>query len=112
LPHLIGKSRAMDLLMTGRVIDAAEAERYGILNRVWGPEEYEAELAALVQEFATGPTRTYAAWKMSVNRSVLLELDAYTDHERWLNLMLRDSEDTKEGVMSFGEKRSPNFTGR
>ena len=112
LPHLIGKSRAMDLLMTGRVINAAEAERYGILNRVWAPEEYDTELAALVQELATGPTRTYAAWKMSVNRPVLLELDSYTDHERWLNLMLRDSEDTKEGVTSFREKRSPNFTGR
>ena len=112
LPHLIGKSRAMDLLLTGRVMDAIAAERYGILNRLWAPETFESDLAAFVTELAEGPTRTYAAWKLSVNRSPLLELDAYTDHERWLNLILRDSEDTKEGVTAFKEKRPPQFTGR
>jgi 2-(1,2-epoxy-1,2-dihydrophenyl)acetyl-CoA isomerase len=112
LPHLIGKSRAMDLLVTGRVIDADEAERYGIINRLWAPETYDAELAGFVGELASGPTRTYAAWKMSVNRAVLHDLDAYTDHERWLNHVLRDSEDMKEGVQSFRERRPPRFTGR
>jgi 2-(1,2-epoxy-1,2-dihydrophenyl)acetyl-CoA isomerase len=112
LPRLIGVSRAMDLLMTGRVIDAAEAERYGILARVWQPEQWQQELNAFTQELATGPTRTYAAWKLSVNRSVLLELDSYTDYERWLNLILRGSEDTREGIEAFREKRAPQFSGR
>jgi 2-(1,2-epoxy-1,2-dihydrophenyl)acetyl-CoA isomerase len=112
LPSLIGRSRAMDLLMTGRVIDAAEAERDGILVRVWSPETYDGELATFIDELANGPTRTYAAWKQSVNRSVLLELDGYTDHERLLNLQLADSEDRKEGVQSFREKREPRFSGR
>lgn len=112
LPRLIGQSRAMDLLMTGRVIEAAEAERYGILARVWPAEEWERELGALVQELATGPTRTYAAWKLSVNRSALLEFEGYSDHERRLNAALAGSEDTKEGVAAFREKRPPRFTGR
>ncbi len=112
LPRLIGASRAMDLLVTGRVIDAAEAERYGILVRVWEPDAWEHELAAFVGALAAGPTRTYAAWKASVNRGTLIELEAYTDHERMLNLQLADSEDRKEGVQAFREKRAPHFSGR
>jgi 2-(1,2-epoxy-1,2-dihydrophenyl)acetyl-CoA isomerase len=111
LPHLIGASRAMDLLMTGRVLDAAEAERCGILARVWPAASWADDLAAFVGELAQGPTRIYAAWKASVNRSVLLELDAYTDHERLLDLSLLGSEDTVEGVHSFRERREPRFTG-
>jgi 2-(1,2-epoxy-1,2-dihydrophenyl)acetyl-CoA isomerase len=112
LPRLIGASRAMDLLMTGRTLDAAEAERFGILVRVWEPDAWERELAAFVGGLAAGPTRTYAAWKASVNRGALLELDAYTDHERLLNLQLADSTDRTEGVQAFREKRAPQFTGR
>lgn len=112
LPRLIGQSRAMDLLVTGRVIDAVEAERYGILVRVWSPDLWEKELGAFIQELATGPTKTYAAWKLSVNRSLLMELDAYTDHERWLNLLLVNDPDREEGVRAFKEKRQPKFTGK
>ncbi|MBM3141265.1 MAG: hypothetical protein FJZ92_13935 [Chloroflexi bacterium] len=112
LPRLIGQSRAMDLLMTGRVIDAAEAERYGILQRVWPVEDYERELADFVDSLANGPTRTYAAWKLAVNRAVLLELDGYTEYEKRIANIARDSDDNKEGVLAFREKRQPRFTGR
>lgn len=111
LPRLIGSSRAMDLLMTGRVIDAAEAERYGILARVWPAGSWTEDLAVFVGELAAGPTTTYAAWKLSVNRDVLLDLDAYTDHERWLDLSVQRSHDLGEGVVAFAEKRAPRFTG-
>jgi 2-(1,2-epoxy-1,2-dihydrophenyl)acetyl-CoA isomerase len=112
LPRLIGQSRAMDLLMTGRVIDAVEAERYGIVTRLWPPQTYEAELASFLEGLAAGPTKTYAAWKLTINRSLLLELDAYTDYERWANMALGDTEDRREGVQAFREKRQPRFVGR
>lgn len=112
LPRLIGQSRAMDMLITGRVIDAAEAERFGILARVWPAADWDRELASFVDELAQGPTKTYAAWKLTVNRSVLLEFDAYTDFEQRMAMLVRDTTDAQEGPASFREKREPRFTGR
>ena len=108
----IGQSRAMDLLMTGRVIDATEAERIGYLARLWPRSSYEAELQAFLEELASGPTTTYAAWKLTVNRAVLQELDSYTDYERALADVVRQTEDHAEGRLSFREKRLPKYVGR
>lgn len=112
LPRLIGQSRAMDILINARVLDAAEAERFGIVVRVWPPESFEQELARFVCDLASGPTRTYAAWKLAINRSLLMELDAYTDYERRLTGVVKKTEDSAEGRLAFKEKRQPKFNGR
>ena len=111
LPKLIGQSRAMDLLVTGRVIDAHEAERIGLLQRVWPRATWTTELERFVTELATGPTRTYAAWKLSVNHATLSQLPEYTDHERALDIDVFHSHDVAEGVRAFAQRRAPTFTG-
>ena len=63
-------------------------------------------------ELANGPTLTYAAWKLTVNRSVLNELDGYTDYERQLANLVRTTEDHGEGRVSFREKRPARYVGR
>jgi enoyl-CoA hydratase/carnithine racemase len=61
---------------------------------------------------ANGPTQTYAAWKLTVNRSVLNELDSYSDYERQLANRVRETEDHAEGRVSFQKKRPPKYAGR
>ena len=112
LPRLIGQSRAMDILINARVLDAVDAERFGIVVRVWSPETFDAELKAFVGALAEGPTRTYAAWKLGVNRSLLAELDSYTDWERRVTGVVKKTADSAEGRLAFKEKRKPKFTGR
>jgi enoyl-CoA hydratase/carnithine racemase len=112
LPRLIGQSRAMDILMTGRVIDAAEAERIGYFQRVFPTASFESDVGSFLGELAAGPTKTYAAFKLAVNRSVLLELDAYTDYEQHLTGLVRQTEDHAEGRASFKGKRPARYQGR
>ena len=82
------------------------------MNRLWQPSTFEADLGGFLSELAHGPTLTYAAWKLTVNRSVLLELDGYTDYERQLANLIRTTEDHTEGRVSFREKRAARYVGQ
>jgi len=111
LPRLVGLGRATELLMTGDFIDATEAQRIGLYNRVVPAERLADETAALVGRLIRGPAAGLAATKEALNREMHMDLDAALDHEARIQAVLMRSEDFREGYSAFLEKRAPRFRG-
>ena len=112
LPRAVGKSKAMDLVLTGRMMDAAEAERAGLVSRVVPADKLidEALSAAAAICALSGPSIMMA--KECVNRAFEGSLSDGVDFERRLFHSLFATEDQKEGMAAFVEKRAPKFTQR
>jgi len=112
MPRLIGKSRAKDLILTGRRIDAAEAERYGLANRV-APEgkllETALELARSIA--SNGPIAVRAA-KDAIDRGIELPIDLALEHEAGCYQRVLGTSDRLEALAAFAEKRKPAYTGQ
>jgi enoyl-CoA hydratase len=112
LTRAIGKARAMEMVLTGKFISAEEAEKFGLVNRVVPVEVYLEEAIKLAAEIAKmSPIATRMA-KEAVNRSFEVHLDEGLHFERKNFYMLFASEDQKEGMNAFVEKRDPDFKGR
>jgi len=112
LPRLVGQARAMGLALTGHPITAEQAESWGLIWRAVDDAKLMEEANALVEQFARGPTKGYAATKRAIRASWSASLDQQLDHERDNQRELGRSADYREGVAAFSEKRKPNFTGR
>ena len=112
LTRAIGKARAMELILTGRPMTAREAERYGLLTTVVAAEEtFEAALD-LAARIAAQPPLAVMAAKEAIERAEELSLSAGLEFERRNFFMLFASEDQKEGMAAFVEKRPPQWRGR
>ena len=112
LPRAVGKSKAMDMVLTGRMMDATEAERSGLVSRVVALDKLmEETLAAALAICANGQLAVMAA-KESVNRAFEGTLSDGVMFERRLFHALFATADQKEGMDAFLSKRSPNFTHR
>jgi enoyl-CoA hydratase len=112
LAQLVGREKAAELLMTGDIIDAAEAYRIGLAGRVVPHEELTSAARALARRIAANPPLAVRAIKDGLRRA--LDPD-WTALGRWVSETLDalfQTEDHREGVRSFLEKREPKFTGR
>lgn len=112
LPRFIGKAKAMDLILTGRMMDAAEAERSGLVARVVTQEKLLEEALAAAAKIASYSLPIVIMAKETVNRAQELPLAEGARFERRLFLSMFATEDQKEGMRAFIEKRKPQFRGR
>ncbi len=109
LPRAVGKAKAMDLVLTGRMMDAAEAERAGLVSRVVPADKLIEEALAAAAQIAEFSLPSVMMAKESVNRAFESPLAEGMLFERRLFHALFATEDQKEGMAAFVEKRKPNF---
>ncbi|MDQ6681970.1 MAG: enoyl-CoA hydratase-related protein [Chloroflexota bacterium] len=112
LTRAIGKSRAMEMILTGEPISAADAQRAGLVAQVVPDEVVVEDALALAARIATKSPIALRLAKESVNNAFEMSLTDALAHERRLFYLLFATEDQKEGMAAFLEKRIPDFTGR
>jgi enoyl-CoA hydratase len=112
LTRAVGKSVAMEMILTGEPIDAREAHRLGLVARVVPNELVIEDALALAAKIASKSPLALRLAKEAVNAAYEMSLTDALAHERRLFYLLFASEDQKEGMAAFLEKRDPDFTGR
>jgi enoyl-CoA hydratase len=111
-PWLIGAARAKEFLMTGDLVGAAEAERMGLVNHVVAPDRLMSEALAFANRLAEGPTKAIRWTKVSVNKILRETANLVLDTSLAFEKLTFATDDHKEAVSAFIEKRKPRFTGR
>jgi enoyl-CoA hydratase len=112
LPRFVGKAKAMEMIMTGRMMDAAEAERCGLVSRIVPAEQLVDEAIKTAQKIAELSLPSLMLAKESVNRAFETTLNEGVRFERRMFHSLFATEDQKEGMAAFAEKRKPAFKNR
>jgi enoyl-CoA hydratase len=112
LPRLIGPARALDMMITGKLLTPEEALAIGLVNYVYPKETFAKDVQAYATALAHGPSRAVSLIKRSVAEGIETSLGAGLALERELQNRLFITEDAKEGLAAFSEKRKPSFKGR
>ena len=112
LPRLIGVGRALELLFTGDSVDAEQALRFGLANRMFANEEFEPGVFEFAKRLANGPPLVHRAIKQCVYASLEGGLDEALDREARNQVQILRSADFAEGIAAFLAKRAPVFRGR
>lgn len=111
LHELVGSAKALEMLFLGDLIDAREALHLGLVNRVVPKDQLAEETSALAARLAGGPTLAYGFAKEAVYGSADLPLESILDLETRNQQIAARSQDSREGIRAFLEKRTPEFRG-
>jgi len=112
LPRLIGWQKASALMMLGDKVSAAEAERMGMIYKYFEEDNFDEEVEKIVGKLASMPTKGLGLTKRALNQSLTNDLHTQLGIEEHLQAAAGNTEDYREGVQSFIEKRKPNFIGK
>jgi 2-(1,2-epoxy-1,2-dihydrophenyl)acetyl-CoA isomerase len=112
LTRAVGSARASELVLGGEAWDADQAAAWGLVGRVVGPDDFDAEVAALADRLAAGPTLAYAEAKAALHNSWQPSLDEVLAAEAVAQARLGRSEDHRGAVTAFVAKTRPTFSGR
>jgi 2-(1,2-epoxy-1,2-dihydrophenyl)acetyl-CoA isomerase len=111
VPTRVGMARATEMAMLGEKIPAPQALEWGLCNRVWPDDAFDAEVDALIDRLATGPTRSYAGTKRQLNNWLYTRMDEQLELEADIQQEMAASGDFVEGVLAFVQKRQAAFGG-
>lgn len=109
LPRLIGLGAAAELMFTGRLVDAEEALAMGLVHRVVAADDHAAEVRRWAERMAAGPPIAHAWTKRALHRSLGTDMDGEFEFEIFAQVQCLQTEDHREGVAAFQERRPPEF---
>jgi enoyl-CoA hydratase/carnithine racemase len=112
LPRVVGVGRATSLLMLGDTIDAATADRYGLVSELVGDDELDEAVARLARRLADGPTMAFSHTKALITRELEMSLSAALELDSMTQALLMKTDDHREFHAAFTEKRPPQWSGR
>jgi 2-(1,2-epoxy-1,2-dihydrophenyl)acetyl-CoA isomerase len=111
VPERVGFTRAIEMAMLGERVPAPQALEWGLINRVVPDEDFQAEVDALVDRLAAGPTASYAGTKRQLNNWVFERMESQLELEAQVQREMAESADFAEGVLAFLQKRKAEFQG-
>jgi 2-(1,2-epoxy-1,2-dihydrophenyl)acetyl-CoA isomerase len=112
LPRLVGLQKAKQMVFFGDDMSAGEAEHWGLVSKVVAPDQLEATAHEWAERLAKGPTFAIGMSKRLLNRSLESSFETALEEEAMAQMLVTQSEDTREGMMAFMERRQPQFKGK